>query len=90
MSDTDWDNYRIYIVESIKTMKESLDKIENELKIQNIDNIKVFNSYKSEFENKLKTINDEVIKGNIKLTVITGGVLIVITSLVNLAIKYLT
>lgn len=90
MSESDWNDYRMFIVESIKTMKESLEKIETDLKNQNIENIKVFHSYKSEFESKLKTINDEVIKANIKLGLVIGGVIIFITTVINFAIRYFT
>lgn len=83
----DWENYKMYVVECIKNLTDSGEKIEKELNDIRLEF--VTNLYKTKEENQfqLKELADTVLKLQIRVGLICAGLTIVISIFANVLIR---
>lgn len=83
----DWENYKIYVVECIKNLTDSEEKIEKELNDIRLEFVTNLYKTKEESQIQLKELADTVLKLQIRVGLICAGLTIVISIFANVLIR---
>ena len=83
-----WTNYKIYVVECIKSLTENYDKIEKKITENQVENITVVYEIKTEFQKQLQELADLILKLQIRMGIVCSVLAVLSTIGVNV-ITYL-
>lgn len=86
-NDGGWDNYKIYVVDCLKKLSDSGEKIEKEINDIRLEFITNLYKTKEEYQLQLKDLANTVLKLQIRLGIICAGLTIFITILANILIR---
>lgn len=82
-----WDNYKIYVVDCLKKLSDSGEKIEKEINDIRLEFITNLYKNKEEYQSQLKDLANTVLKLQIRLGIICAGLTIFISILANILIR---
>ena len=82
-----WDNYKIYVVDCLKKLSDSGEKIEKEINDIRLEFITNLYKNKEEYRSQLKDLANTVLKLQIRLGIICAGLTIFISILANILIR---
>ena len=86
-NDSGWDNYKIYVVDCLKKLSDSGEKIEKEINDIRLEFITNIYKNKEEYQTQLKDLANTVLKLQIRLGIICAGLTIFISILANILIR---
>ena len=86
-NDGGWDNYKIYVVDCLKKLSDSGEKIEKEINDIRLEFITNIYKNKEEYQAQLKDLANTVLKLQIRLGIICAGLTIFISILANILIR---
>ena len=82
-----WNNYKIYVVDCLKKLSDSGEKIEKEINDIRLEFITNLYKNKEEYRSQLKDLANTVLKLQIRLGIICAGLTIFISILANILIR---
>lgn len=79
-----WTNYKIYVVECIKSLTETTETLEKKLVDLQLEHISQIFKLKEEMHTQMKNLADTVLKLQIRVGMICAGIAILITIAANI------
>lgn len=83
----DWDNHKLLIMKTLSNLENDYKKIDDDLLCYKLQSADEFHKFSTEIDKKLKVLSEDIIKLQIKVLMISSGLTIFITCVVQAIIK---
>jgi len=88
-TNSDWDNHKLLILKTIKTLEDDYKALENIFVSFRLSSQEEFYKFSVEVDRKLKIMSDDILKLQVKMLIITSLSTVVITCVAQAIIKFI-